>query len=357
MSAADPTLDIDIALTPPSFPLTVRARLPLQGLTAVFGPSGAGKSTLLSAIAGFSPTGGRIAFGDEVWEDGRHFVPAWRRRVGFLFQTPRLFPHLDVAGNLAYAARRSGAMADIAPMVARFGLSPLLARRAPDLSGGEAQRVALVRALLARPRLLLMDEPLSALDAGHRDGILPLIEDLRDKDHLPILYVSHALSEVVRLATTVLALDGGAVVGLGPAAEVLADRTAAGAFGGEEPGSLLTTEVLGHEPDGLTRLTFAGGELVVPTLPFPPGATVRLLVRPREVLLSRGAPQGLSALNNLPATVRTIEPVGDTSALVTLDCGGTPIKARVTRRSVAALDLAPGTPCHAILKSVALAPG
>ena len=316
MCAADPTLDIDIALAPPAFPLTVRARLPLQGLTAVFGPSGAGKSTLLSAIAGFSPTGGCIAFGDEVWEDGRHFVPAWRRRVGFLFQTPRLFPHLDVAGNLAYAARRSGALADVAPMVARFGLNALLTRRAPDLSGGEAQRVALVRALLAKPRLLLMDEPLSALDTGHRDGILPLIEDLRDKDHLPILYVSHALFEVVRLATTVLALAGGAVVGLGPAAEVLADRAAAEAFGGEEPGSLLTTTVVGHEADGLTRLAFAGGELLVPALPFPSGATVRLLVRPREVLLSRTAPEGLSALNSLPATVRAIDPHDDAAVRV-----------------------------------------
>lgn len=349
------TLDLAFTLARPGFTLSLDRALPLDGLTAVFGPSGAGKSTLLRAIAGFEPTGGRIRFGAESWEDGRRFVPPHRRRVGFVFQEPRLFAHLDIAGNLAYAARRAGTGAETEAIVARFELKPLLHRRTTALSGGEAQRVALARALLSAPRLLIMDEPLSALDAARRAEIMPHIERLRDEARLPILYVSHALAEVARLATRVLALAEGRVVAFGPTAEVLADAGAAPAFGGEEPGSLIEARHLGPESDGLSRLTFAGGDILVPALPAAPGETVRLLVRAREVLIARSRPERLSALNILPATVVRLTGTGPASVTAELDCGGTLLRALLTRRSAAALDLAPGVSCHAILKSVALA--
>ncbi len=339
-----------------TFGLDVTQTLPATGLTAVFGPSGAGKSSLLRAIAGFDRTGGRISLNGEVWEDGRFFLPPHRRRVGFVFQDPRLFAHLDVAGNLLYAARRGGGVQALNQMVRDFQLELLLHRRPTALSGGEAQRVALARALLSAPQLLLMDEPLSALDASRRAEILPHIERLRDQAGLPILYVSHSLAEVARLANRVLALADGKVVGFGPTGSVLADAEAAAAFGGEEPGSLIEARHEAIEPDGLSRVAFAGGSLLVPALTAHRiGQPLRLLVRARDVMVARTRPEGLSALNILPARVESLRDVGPSTTEITLTCGGTPIRARITRRSVAALGLEPGVECHAILKSVALA--
>lgn len=350
------TLDLSFRLRRGAQDLLIEESLPLEGLTAIFGPSGAGKSTLLRAIAGFERTGGQITFDGETWEGPRRFVPPHRRGAGFLFQTPRLFPHLDVAGNLAYAARRAGALADLPAIIARFDLGTLLPRRTPSLSGGEAQRVALARALLARPRLLLMDEPLSALDAARRGEILPLIEDLSARAGLPILYVSHSLSEVARLSVRTLALADGRVQAHGHTADVLADAAAAPAFGGEEPGSLITARFLGTDPDGLARLALPDGTpLWIPALAARPDDPLRLLIRARDVMIARDAPQGLSALNILPARVRALRDLDATSAELTLDCAGATLRARLTRRSVADLALAEGTACHAILKSVALA--
>lgn len=349
------TLDLSIDLPLGAQDLRVGESLTLDGLTAIFGPSGAGKSTLLRVIAGFTPTGGRVIFGGEVWEDGRKFLPPHRRGAVCLFQTPRLFPHLDVAGNLAYAARRSGAMADMPDLIARFDLAPLLSRRTPTLSGGEAQRVALARALLARPRLLLMDEPLSALDATRRAEILPLIEDLAERSGLPILYVSHSLPEVARLARTVLALAGGRVKAHGPTAEVLADPAAGPAFGGEEPGSLIEALWQGLDADGLARLKVGQETLIVPDLRAQPGERLRLLIRARDVMIARDRPEGLSALNILPAEVLRIAERDATSADVILSAAGAELRARLTRRSVATLGLRPGLSCYAVLKSVALA--
>lgn len=348
-------LELAFRLDRGGFRLEIDRTLPDEGLTAIFGPSGSGKSTLLRAIAGFERTGGRIAFRGETWDEGRRFVPPHLRRVGYVFQEPRLFAHLDVAGNLAYAARRAGMLCDMEGMVRRFGLGPLLARRTPQLSGGEAQRVALVRALLGRPRLLLMDEPLSALDVARRAEILPLIEELRDEGRLPILFVSHSLAEVARLAGPMLALADGRVAGFGPVAEVLGDRDAAAAFGGEDPGSLIETRHAGTEADGLSRLTFAGGSILVPALAFAPGERVRLLVHARDVMIALGPPEGLSALNVLAARVVSVTPLDGAACEVRLDCGGTALTARITRRSAGALGLVPGSACHAILKSVALA--
>ena len=349
------TLDLRFTLGLGGFSLALDRSLPLDGLTAVHGPSGAGKSTLLRAVAGFQRSGGRIAFAGEVWEDGRYFVPAHRRRVGFVFQEPRLFAHLDVAGNLAYAARRARMPDRVSEIVARFDLAPLLSRRTGSLSGGEAQRVALARTLLSGPRILVMDEPLSALDAARRAGILPHIEALRDEAKLPILYVSHSLSEVARLATRVLALAGGRVVSFGLTAEVLADRDAAAAFGGEEPGSLIDARFEATDPDGISRLSFPGGTILVPALAGPPGDRLRLLIRARDVMIATSRPRGLSALNTLPAVVEAMTEVDAASVELRLSCGGVILRARLTRRSVAALGLQHGGACYAILKSVALA--
>jgi len=346
-------LDFDIRIRREGFELRAAAQLPASGLTAVFGPSGAGKSTLLRAIAGFEAVEGTIRFAGETWAGERRATPPHRRRVATVFQEPRLFAHLDVAGNLGYAARRSGA--DIAAAVSDFGLEPLLNRRVHGLSGGEAQRVALARALLTRPRLVVMDEPLSALDQARRAEILPLVEHLRDRLGVPILYVSHSVAEVARLASHVLALAGGRIAAFGPAESVFADAGAAAAFGGEEPGSLLGARILGMTGDGLCRLATPGGEILSPGALGPEGAEVRLFVRARDVILSRARPEGLSALNILPAVVLGLHEVDAASVDAELDLGGARLRARLTRRSAAALALAPGQPCHAILKSVALA--
>lgn len=348
-------LDLHIRLARGPFTLTVDQPLPLQGLTAVIGPSGAGKSTLLRVIAGFERGNGRIAFGSEVWEDGPRFVPPHLRRVGFVFQRPELFPHLTVAQNLAYAARRAGGNDQSAQVIRDYGLDPLLDRRTPTLSGGEAQRVALARALLSRPRLLVMDEPLSALDPARKSEILPHIERLRDRDGLPILYVSHSLAEVARLADNVLALAEGRAVALGPVAQVFADPASAAAFGGEEPGSLITVRVARQEPDGLARLEGAGGTLFAPLPQAHPGQSLRLMIRSRDVMIATTRPEGISALNILPARVARIGATHGASTEIFLDCGGQNLRALVTNRSVGALNLGAGTDCHAILKSVVLA--
>lgn len=348
-------LDLTFTLRLGAFSLVLDESLPLDGLTAIHGPSGAGKSMLLRTIAGFQRSGGRIAFAGKVWEDGRHFVPPHQRGIGFVFQEPRLFSHLDVAGNLAYAGRRAGMLDHVAEMAARFELTPLLTRRTDGLSGGEAQRVALARALLSGPRLIVMDEPLSALDATRRAEILPHIEALRDEARLPILYVSHSLSEVARLATRVLALADGHVVGFGPTAGVLAESGAAAAFGGEEPGSLVEAILEGADPDGLSRLSFAGGTILVPAIAGRPGDRLRLLIRARDVMIATARPEGLSALNTLPAVIETMTGIDAATVELQLSCGGAVLRARLTRRSVAALDLRVGAGCYAILKSVALA--
>ncbi|MCB2116624.1 MAG: molybdenum ABC transporter ATP-binding protein [Rhodobacteraceae bacterium] len=347
-------LSLKISSQHDGFSLEIDRTIPISGVTALFGPSGAGKSTLLRIIAGFERGTGCVAYGDEVWEDGRHFVPPHRRGVATVFQTPTLFPHLDVQGNLAYAARRAGQSGTVAAMLERFDLTGLGARNPLTLSGGEAQRVALARALLTRPRLILMDEPLAALDHARRAEIFPFIERLRDEAQVPILYVTHSPAEVARLAGRMLTLRAGRVTGLGPTAELLAVADVSTEESGE-PGSLVTARVVGQTGDGLTELAFSGGAILTPETIGAPGSTVRLFIRARDVMIARDRPEGLSALNILPATVYTVANAGPASADVLLRCGEARLRARLTRRSVAALGLEEGTGCHAIVKSVALA--
>lgn len=329
-------------------------------VTALFGRSGSGKSTLVDVIAGLvRPDRGRVIVDGVTLLDTENgvIVPVHRRRIGYVFQDARLMPHFSVRQNLLFgrwfARDRTGgpsleAVADL------LGLFPLLGRRPAGLSGGERQRVAIGRALLARPRLLLMDEPLSALDEARKAEILPYVARLRDEARVPIVYVSHALAEVARLADTVVVLDQGRVAACGPAAEIL--RRGA-LFPGRdigETGALLHLRIVAHDDAfGLTRLDGAPGRLTVPRLPLPVGTSVRVRVRARDVMVAREAPRSLSARNVLPGTVTAVTPGDGPHARVEIACGEATLVAEVTRLAVHDLALVPGLPVLAIVKSVA----
>lgn len=330
------------------------------GVTALFGRSGSGKTTVVNAVAGLlRPDDGRIAAGDTVLLDtGRGLsMPPHRRRIGYVFQDARLFPHLSVRQNLLYGRwfARRGAGAEFEQIVDLLGVGALLHRRPGALSGGERQRVALGRAILSNPRLLLMDEPLAALDEARKAEILPYLERLRDRLGLPILYVSHSPAEVARLATTVVMLESGRVRAAGPAAQVLADPQIAPGFGRHEAGAIVTATLAGTEPDGLARIETAAGPLWLPAVAAPAGSLLRLRVLARDVMLATTRPEGLSALNILPVTVTGLAADGDSDMLVSVALGDQPLLARITRRSVGRLGLAPGQAVFALLKSVALA--
>lgn len=356
------TLSVEIRHEFAGFALDAAFEAP-PGVTVLFGRSGSGKTTIVNAVAGLlSPREGRIVADGATLLDTAAGIalPPHRRRLGYVFQEGRLLPHLTVRRNLAYGrwfARRAGAgaAAEFDRVVEMLGIGPLLDRRPGALSGGERSRVAIGRALLARPRLILADEPLSALDEARKAEILPYFERLRDEADVPILYVSHAPAEVARLATTVVALEAGRVARQGPAGEVLADPMVTPA-GVRAAGAVLEAVVARHHDDGLTELDAGGVPLFLPRIEAAPGRPLRVRVAAQEVILSRAAPEGLSALNVIPGTVEAIRAGDGPGALVTLRTPAGLVLARVTRRSAAALDLAPGATCHAIVKSVAIAP-
>ncbi|MBO1078659.1 molybdenum ABC transporter ATP-binding protein [Roseomonas haemaphysalidis] len=347
----------------PGFSLDVGFRAPAAGVTALFGPSGCGKSTILAAVAGLlRPDAGRIALGDAVLFDhgGRRMVPAERRRCGMVFQDARLFPHLSVSGNLRYGLRRAprgttGPGFD--EVVSLLGIEALLARRPAALSGGEKQRVALGRALLSRPAMLLMDEPLAALDAPRKAEVLPFLARLRQELSIPLLYVTHALEEVDQLADSLVLLAGGRVLASG-AVEALAARTDLPMLAGRrDAGALLPCTVLAHDPARqLTRLGFPGGTLSVPLAPAPVGSTQRLRLRARDVAVATEEPRGLSVQNVLPVVLEALEPGAAGEAMLRLRAGPSLLLARVTLDSAHRLSLRPGQPLWALVKSVALAP-
>lgn len=330
-------------------------------VTALFGPSGSGKTTLVNILAGLiRPSEGRIVLdGVPLFDAARRIdVAVHKRGVGYVFQEARLFPHLSVRGNLGYGRRmaalagRRGDGDEFDRIVALLGIAPLLDRKPAGLSGGEAQRVAIGRALLARPRLLLMDEPLAALDVARKAEILPFLEAVAAETQVPIVYVSHSVPEVVRLAGTVVALDHGRVVACGPADTVIGGLDATSS---DDAGAVLDAVVASEEADGLTRLDTPAGPLLVPSLGRRAGARLRLLVRARDVLVAAERPHGLSALNVLPATVTAIGEPHGAAVDVSLAAGSAVIHARLTRRAVEALALAPGRPCFAIVKASTLA--
>jgi molybdate transport system ATP-binding protein len=325
------------------------------GLTCLFGRSGSGKTTIINAVAGLlRPDEAEITLDGEAL----HHLPPHRRRVGYVFQDGRLFPHLTVAENLTYGARvRRLPLTEFDRIVGLLGIGGLLQRRPAALSGGEKSRVAIGRALLSGPRILLMDEPFAALDEARKVEILPYVEALRDSFNLPILYVSHALPEVARLATTIAVIDAGRLVAIGPAAEVLSDPATAPMLGLRDAGAILTARIEAQEADGLTRLASPAGPLWLPRVAGGVGQSVRVRISAQDVILAVERPHGLSALNVLPATVLALIEGEGPGAMVQLDLGGQRLLARVTRRSALALGLAPGQPVFAIVKSVSVARG
>jgi molybdate transport system ATP-binding protein len=331
-----------------------------DGLTALFGRSGAGKTSLVNAIAGLiRPDQGRVEVDGVVLTDtaSRIFVPPHRRRVGYVFQEGRLFPHLNVRQNLVYGrwfAPKAAGGGDFDQVIGLLGIEHLLTRRPANLSGGEKQRVAIGRALLARPRLLVMDEPLAALDEGRRHEIFPYIERLRDEMRVPIVYVSHSIAEVSRLATTLVVLSDGEVAAIGPTAQVMSRLDLFPLTGRAEAGAILSTQVAGHDRAfGLTILKTAAGELRIPHLDLPVGTMLRVRIRARDVMIALSPPEGLSALNVLPGTVAEIAAGDGPIVQLRLDCAGEALIARLTRRSVNTLGLIPGLKVHAVIKSIA----
>lgn len=327
------------------------------GVTALFGPSGAGKSTVINAIAGLiEPAFGRIVFSGETLLDTERglSVPARSRRIGVVFQDSRLFPHLTVRANLLYGWHRTrdkvGPSA-IDGVIALLALEALLERRPRTLSGGEKSRVALGRALLMNPRALLLDEPLAALDAARKAEILPYLERLARETKIPMLYVSHSLDEVARLADRMVVIDKGRVVAEGSLFEVTQRLDL---IAGREllPGAVLEASIAGHdEAHGLTELVFAGERLVVPRIAKAPGETVRIRIDAPDVMLALSRPEGVSANNILPATIAAIEEAA-AHADVQLALRDARLTARITRRSLERLALKPGLAVFAVIKSV-----
>ncbi|TWB51136.1 molybdenum ABC transporter ATP-binding protein [Nitrospirillum viridazoti] len=364
--SAPPALDLDVTLRQGVFDLQAQVTAG-RGLTVLFGQSGSGKSTLIDLVAGLKrPDRGRVAVDGVPLVDTAAglWLPPHRRRVGYVFQEARLLPHLTVRQNLLYgrwfARRHVTAEAPTLDSVTDLlGIAPLLARRPAGLSGGEKARVALGRALLAAPRILLMDEPLAALDEARKAEILPYLERLRDHAGLPILYVTHAVAEVARLATTVVMMNQGRVRAVGAPGALWSRPDLMDLTGGAEAGSLLDAVVGGRTADGLFHLDTAAGRILVPHLPphLTSGARTRLRIPARDVLLSDRAPQGLSALNILPGIVADVRDDADGSRVVRLECVGAPVLARVTRTSADALSITPGQPLWAIVKAVALDQG
>ena len=329
------------------------------GVTALFGPSGSGKSTIINAVAGlFRANRADIALNGTPFQTETVFHPPHRRALGLVFQDARLFPHMSVAQNLDYARRftKRPMITSRDDVISLLDLAQLLDRRPGTLSGGEKQRVAIGRALLSAPQMLLMDEPLASLDASRKAEILPYLERLKVETNLPILYVSHSMDEVARLADHLVLLDAGRVAKAGPLFDVLSDPAAIPLIGVREAGAVISATVAEHEEDGLTRLTLGSGVLHLPGVQARPGSTIRLRVLASEVILSLDPPHGLSAMNALPVTITAIHEGTGPGAAVVLDAAGDRLLARVTSRTVARLNLRPGLACHAILKSMSVAP-
>ncbi|MFM2347661.1 MAG: molybdenum transporter ATP-binding protein [Pseudomonadota bacterium] len=342
----------------PGFSLDVDLRLPGRGFTVLSGPSGSGKTTLLRCVAGLERAPqGRLVVDGEVWQDGAQGLPVHRRPIGYVFQEASLFDHLSVLGNLRYGLKRLGSGADPARLdqaVALLGIAHLLERRPGRLSGGERQRVGIARALALSPRLLLMDEPLSALDAARRQEILPYLERLREELDLPVLYVTHAPDEVARLADHLVALEAGRVLAHGPLRELLV-RLDLPLRLGDQAGAVLDAQI--GEIDTrwhLARADFDGGSLWARDPGLPPGRRVRVRVLARDVSLA-AQPGASSIQNQLPGMVEAVG-VDEHPALtlVQVRVGTALLLARLTRRSADQLGVTPGQRLWVQIKSVAL---
>jgi len=343
-----------------AFNLDVDLALPGRGVTALFGHSGSGKTTLLRVLAGLERVAGAcVALGDEVWQDDARkvFVPTHERGIGYVFQEASLFPHLSVRANLEFGRKRlkpAERRFDLMAVADLLGIERLLDASPATLSGGERQRAAIARTLLASPRLLLMDEPLAALDMRRKLEILPYLERLHDELALPVVYVSHAADEVARLADHLVVLEEGRVLASGPLAATLARLDLAANFQ-DDAGVMLETTLQAHDADGLSHLAFAGGVLLVGQRDVAIGTRVRCRIHARDVSLALERPRGSSITNILPARVDAVGPSGAPGqVLVRLLVGDTALLARITERSRRELAIAPGCAVWAQVKAVAL---
>ena len=356
-------IEATLRLARGAFTLDVALQLPARGVSALFGPSGCGKTTLLRCLAGLERApGGRVVVDGQTWQDDAAgvFVPTHRRAVGVVFQEASLFEHLDVRANVEFGWKRlvpSQRRVSVDDAVAWTGIAPLLARAPAGLSGGERQRVAIARALAVSPRVLLMDEPLAALDAARKAEILPAIERLNALSGITIVYVSHAISEVARLADHVVLMDAGKATASGAVGDLLS-RLDLPLPPGEDAGVVLLGEVGALDaPWHLARLDVPGASFWTRDPGLPVGHRIRLRVLARDVSLSLDEHAGSSIVNQVPATVEAIAADAHPSQVLvrlrTRD-GASALLARVTRRSARALALAPGLAVWAMVKSVAL---
>jgi molybdate transport system ATP-binding protein len=360
-------IDANLRLPRRDFTLDVVLALPSRGITTLVGPSGCGKTTVLRALAGLERAAGRVAFDDEVWQDdarGR-FVPTHRRALGYVIQEAALFPHLDVRANLHYGRRRSDLAAQrvaLDGVIELLGIGHLLARRTATLSGGERQRVAIARALATGPRLLLMDEPMAALDAARKAEILPYLERLHRELALPVVYVTHAMDEAARLADHLVLMRDGHVEAAGALVELMA-RSDLPLNRRDDAGVVIEAQVAEHDrPHGLTRLDCRGTALWVGESAAAPGERLRARVLARDVSVTRQRPAETSILNVLPVVLESVQHER-TTALLSLRVGnatggaadvGWTLLARITSKSVDTLRLQPGDALHAQVKGVAL---
>ena len=344
------SVDISLKARLGDFSLDAEFNIDRPGITALFGPSGAGKTTIINAVAGLlKPQTGRVAINGRVVLDtgAGVFVPIRKRRVGYVFQDFRLFPHMTVERNLLFGWRRSLAPADqtqISHVIDLLGLSALLSRSPRNLSGGERQRVALGRALLSTPELLLLDEPMAAIDPARRAEIFPYLERLKTEQRVPMLYVSHAIEEVARLADELVLIDEGRVVRQGSVFDLMPEIELAS-------GTVLPVTLMRHRDDGLSELAFAGGQLVVPRLAAPIGHRLRARIAAQDIMVARAEPSAISANNVLATTIAELRPSSG-RVDVHLSCGEVRLVSRITQASATRLALAPGMNVFAIIKAV-----
>ena len=353
-------LDAHFRLTRPGFSIDARLSVSATGVTGIFGPSGSGKTTLLRMIAGLErPEKGWMTLGGRHWQDEGRFTAPFRRPIGYVFQDARLFPHLSVAGNLDFAIKRAGPSETPAhrdELVAEFGLEHLMERRIAGLSGGERQRVAIVRALLSHPRLLLMDEPLASLDRDSRREILPYLENLVRRSNIPVLYVSHDLTEIERFADTLVLMDKGRVIATGPIADLAADPDLPLARD-PDAAALVDVTIAAYDSDyELTTCRLGPHTLVWPGKPGAPGEAQRLRIKASDVSITLFQSGNTSILNILPCQIVEMDELGNGQSLVVLQLRNTEtlLLSRVTRRSRDALGLVPGLNVHAQIKGITL---
>ena len=349
-----------LRLSRPDFELDVDLQLPGQGVTALFGPSGCGKTSCLRSLAGLERAQGRVTVNQTVWQDdtSRQWLPTHQRALGYVFQEASLFPHLSVQRNIDYGLKRTPQerrKVSKERAVGLLGISHLMDRMPATLSGGERQRVAIARALATSPEVLLMDEPLAALDAQRKAEVLPYLEQLQRHLRIPVIYVSHSMDEVARLAQHLVLLGAGKVLAQGSVTELLSSLDLPLAHG-DVASSVVHATVQAHDAaDHLSTLIFDGGQLqLVMARPREPGSTVPLRVQARDVSLSLLRPEGSSILNILPVQVLGLREDGPGQVMVSLQAGGTRLLARITRHSAKALQLQAGMPVYAQIKGMAL---